>query len=297
MRAALTSIALAAAASFPAISPAAAAIVTTNYSVSGGALSGTFSLDFDDTTSTYSLSAADLLLGGQFDMSNAGMVQEIPANPVHTLGGTVNGVTFVNPSGNVDDFLTLFVPTSDLGTPTITYSLDGLSGTLSGNLQIDRTNVSGSSSDFVISGTSGTPAAGTFSLDFDSGTSTYSLTDFELLIGQLYDLSNAGLVQEDPSNPVWTIGGTLNGVASVGNGTTDFLFFFNPALATSNGGLIFSLGDLEFPLNQQITITQLGSPPPEIPEPASWAMMLTGFAAVGLALRRRRAQRGYAVLQ
>ena len=280
MRAALTSIALAAAASFPAISPAAAAIVTTNYSVSGGALSGTFSLDFDDTTSTYSLSAADLLLGGQFDMSNAGMVQEIPANPVHTLGGTVNGVTFVNPSGNVDDFLTLFVPTSDLGTPTITYSLDGLSGTLSGNLQIDRTNVSGSSSDFVI-----------------SGTSTYSLTDFELLIGQLYDLSNAGLVQEDPSNPVWTIGGTLNGVASVGNGTTDFLFFFNPALATSNGGLIFSLGDLEFPLNQQITITQLGSPPPEIPEPASWAMMLTGFAAVGLALRRRRAQRGYAVLQ
>jgi hypothetical protein len=27
---------------------------------------------------------------------------------------------------------------------------------------------------------------------------------------------------------------------------------------------------------------------PAVPEPASWAMMLTGFAAAGVALRRRR---------
>lgn len=285
MKAALKSMVLAAAASLSAMSPAAAAIVTTNYSVSGSILSGTFSLDFDDTTSIYALNSVDLTLGATFDMSNTGLVQEIPGNPVQTIGGTANGVTFVNSLGGVDDFLFFFNPATDPSTPSMTYSLDGLSGNLASNIVVDRTNVSGATSDFEISG--GPIASGAFTLDFDSGSSTYSLTDFEMVIGQIYDLSNTGIVQEDPSNPVWTIGGTLNGTAFVSGGTTDFLFFFNPALASSNGGLIFSLGGIQNPVTGQVTITQVTAPP-GVPEPGTWMMMLLGFGAIGLALRSRR---------
>jgi hypothetical protein len=285
MKAFFKPIGLAAAASFAAISPAPAAIVSTDYSVSGGILSGTFSLDFDDTTSVYTLNSVDLTLGAFFDMSNTGLVQEIPGNPVQTIGGTVNGVTSVNSLGGVDDFLFFFNPATDPSTPTMTYSLGGLSGNLASSIVVDQTNVSGTTSDFEISG--GPVTSGAFSLNFDSGTSTYSLTDFELVIGQLYDLSNTGLIQEDPSNPVWTIGGALNGANVVSSGTTDFLFFFNPALASSSGGLIFSLGGSQSPINTQITITQT-SAPPEVPEPGTWAMLLLGFGGIGFVMRRRK---------
>ena len=285
MKAALKSIALVSAASFSAIPPAAAAIVTTDYSVSGGILSGTFSLDFDDSTSNYALSSVDLTLGAFFDMSNTGLVQEIPGNPVQTIGGTANGVTSVSSFGGVDDFLFFFNPATDPSTPFMTYSLGGLSGNLTSSVVVDRTNVSGSTSDFEISG--GPISSGGFSLGLDCGTSTYSLTDFELVIGQIYDLSNTGLMQEVPGNPVWTIGGTLNGATFVSNGTTDFLFFFNPALATSNGGLTFSLGGTPIPVNTQITVTQITAAP-DVPEPTTWAMMLLGFGAIGLAMRRRK---------
>ena len=34
--------------------------------------------------------------------------------------------------------------------------------------------------------------------------------------------------------------------------------------------------------------TGFGTPPPSVPEPATWAMMLAGFGATGFAMRRTR---------
>jgi hypothetical protein len=49
----------------------------------------------------------------------------------------------------------------------------------------------------------------------------------------------------------------------------------------------FSLGNVQVPLFQQITITRLDAPLPGVPEPATWAMMLLGLGALGVAMRRR----------
>ena len=65
-------LALAAVAALSITAPAGAAIITTSYSVSGSTLSGTFSLDFNDATSTYTLHALDLTLGAEFDTEGCG---------------------------------------------------------------------------------------------------------------------------------------------------------------------------------------------------------------------------------
>jgi hypothetical protein len=71
----------------------------------------------------------------------------------------------------------------------------------------------------------------------------------------------------------------------------DFLTFFNttagvPQVDDFNyhfGGEL----DMHF---ARVTLTDPNAPqvPPTAPEPATWAMMLFGFGAAGLALRRRR---------
>ena len=273
-------LALAAVAAISGNAPASAAIITTNYSVSGSSLSGTFSLDFNDATSTYALHALDLTLGAEFDTSNSSIIQEIGLQTVH---GTVNGLVPVNPS--TDDFFFSINPTIDPASPIITYSVEGVPAVLTGNLLVDRTSVSGTTSEFALSGLFGTAASGTMSLDFNSGTSTWSLTAFDLLLGQQFDTTNAGLMQE---LALQTIGGTLNGVVGLQDGTTDFLFSFNPTASVSTPFMRFSLGNLQVPLFQQITITRLDAPPPGVPEPGTWAMMLVGFAGMGLAMRRRK---------
>jgi hypothetical protein len=74
------------------------------------------------------------------------------------------------------------------------------------------------------------------------------------------------------------------GAASTGSGTggETIMYLFN-----------FGAAGADFvDLNQQgfsnaVLITPPGSPPP-VPEPATWAMMLIGFGAVGYTMRRRR---------
>jgi hypothetical protein len=63
---------------------------------------------------------------------------------------------------------------------------------------------------------------------------------------------------------------------AVGNSTGFFLFnFVNPTSSIS----------FTIPASSASVIYQ--GPPPEVPEPGTWALMLLGFGAVGFALRRR----------
>ena len=73
--------------------PAQASVTIQNFTVAGDIGSGTFSLAFDDLTSTYSLSALNFTVVGAsttFDTSNSGVA--VIAPNVLVVGGTVYGV-------------------------------------------------------------------------------------------------------------------------------------------------------------------------------------------------------------
>jgi hypothetical protein len=72
---------------------------------------------------------------------------------------------------------------------------------------------------------------------------------------------------------------------------------FEAAGATSN--IVFSdtYGDLSFGALRQLSSISFEGPslpPPSVPEPASWAMMLVGFGIAGIALRSRRTKLRFA---
>ena len=99
--------ALAATAALSLTVPAQASVTVQNFTVVGAVGSGTFSLAFDDVTSTYSLSALNFTVVGAsttFDTSNSGLA--VIAPNVLAIGGTVYGVgNFVGEIANpVDDF-------------------------------------------------------------------------------------------------------------------------------------------------------------------------------------------------
>jgi hypothetical protein len=130
---------------------------------------------------------------------------------------------------------------------------------------------------YAVSGT----GTGTFTLDFNDATLVYSLTALDLTIGSAsYDASTAG-IQPDG----FLLGGNLNGINTVFANTDDFYFFFNPTSASQDVSVTYALVGSGITFGTS-TITQVAAP--SVPEPATWAMMLLGFGAAGLAFRRRR---------
>jgi len=79
------------------------------------------------------------------------------------------------------------------------------------------------------------------------------------------------------------IGGSLFG--TFGEGYNDFLLYFNDASTNPYGGFNYTQTGFSGWLTNTVTITATTLP---VPEPASWALMLTGFGAIGGALRGRR---------
>jgi hypothetical protein len=140
-------------------------------------------------------------------------------------------------------------------------------------------------------------ATGTFSLDCDDASDVCSLSAFDMLLGTTtFDTSNAGLiVVNDGGFPVssvvgYQIGGTPSGVNGLTVGPTsvdDFLFFFaNPRTTPVTVGFTTVLAGSQSGASGQITISLAAAN--SVPEPAAWALMLLGFGAIGVAMRRRK---------
>jgi hypothetical protein len=128
---------LAAAAALYSAQPAAAAVVLTNYSVSGTA-SGTFTLSYDDGAALYSVSALNLVIAGDTFVLPVADGEQLGSSGF-IIGAIQCGLHLVC-GGSIPDFAFLF----DLGSPSqvvsVLYNDDEHTGdVLTGSATITQT--------------------------------------------------------------------------------------------------------------------------------------------------------------
>jgi ribose/xylose/arabinose/galactoside ABC-type transport system permease subunit len=89
--------------------------------------------------------------------------------------------------------------------------------------------------------------------------------------------------------------GSFVAVAPLGNfhaPLATYFFIGNSLNLTHTGGHIYAQVNDTFYSNDlggfDVTVTRLADSAPGVPEPGTWALMLTGFLGAGTALRRRR---------
>ena len=132
--------------------------------------------------------------------------------------------------------------------------------------------------------------SGTFTLDFNDATSAYTLTALNLTIpggATTFTTANSGI--QFPLGPILVLGANVSGVDTIvrAAGQDDFFLNFDATLASQTSTLsYFDANPPAFNFTN-VTITQ-GSPTAPVPEPATWAMMLVGLGAIGVAARNRK---------
>ena len=268
--------AITAAAAFLVATTARAEITTSYYSVDGSA-SGSFTLDFDNATSVYSLTALDLTMGQSFDKS--GILINSFGSLLNMDGTGLGGIMVPG----MNQFYFTLDPTAASQSVSMNIGVVGTSGPGSSSGTVDQTGSSGSLTDYLVSSAS---AWGSFSLDFNNVSSVYSLTTLDMFVGHVFD---EGGVQTNSFGSLLNIDGTgLGGIMVPGQ--NQFYFTLDPTAASQSVSMNIGVVGTNGPGHGQVTITQL-SAPPSVPEPATWAMMLMGFGAVGFVARRRRAER------
>jgi PEP-CTERM motif-containing protein len=143
--------------------------------------------------------------------------------------------------------------------------------------------------DFQFSATTPGPItshSGTFTLLHDDVAGTITLSEINFSLGATsFTTANTSAFQGLGSG----IGGNTNGPGGLSAGTDDFtLSFFSP-FVLDGASFAYTLTTEPFIITAtQVSLSRV-VPGGAIPEPTSWAMMLLGFGAVGLAIRRRRA--------
>jgi hypothetical protein len=129
--------------------------------------------------------------------------------------------------------------------------------------------------------------SGEVKLTFDNAATTFASTTNFSLTGLNIPVSNAPNFSYNASTNNLIIG-TLSSPYSAGVRRThnDFGFFYNVA-TDSILSLSFTNSTGASFLSRDVTVQA-------VPEPASWAMMIGGFALAGAAMRRRRATISFA---
>jgi hypothetical protein len=132
--------------------------------------------------------------------------------------------------------------------------------------------------DYTVSG----PLTGTFKILVDDSLNT-SISDVNLMLGtSSFNSSNTGYIDGFFFREV---GGTLSGVDTVDPtaGGPDFRFVMSTAQSETDT-IIYVLAGTQQTLTGDETVSRVS----EVPEPASWVMMLLGFVAIGFAVKRGR---------
>ncbi len=131
--------------------------------------------------------------------------------------------------------------------------------------------------DYTVSGA----GSGTFSLELTG--SAYALTALDLTFGSAgFSLSNADV---ETFSPFVTLGGASQGVYIVTPLSDDFTLGFNPTVALQERYVFYWNAGNQNYVEGFVTITQVAA---AVPEPGTWGMMLLGFGATSVALRRSR---------
>jgi hypothetical protein len=134
-------------------------------------------------------------------------------------------------------------------------------------------------------GTPPSTVSGSFSYDYNAGTQTFTLTDLSTTInGTAYTAANT--VATLTGGTALVIGGTPNGAGGLSPNDFVLNLLFNPTSGQVTTALQLQTMDGGYHISQANTLSL--SSPAAVPEPATWAMMLLGFAGMGFAMRRKR---------
>jgi hypothetical protein len=130
---------------------------------------------------------------------------------------------------------------------------------------------------------------GTFSVTYDTAINSAGSLDSLSISYPGFSFTAANTAYNYSSSGFMTIGGSAQGASSVATNVPDFVLQFMGANSPSNSYFPLSVSYSTGTGTSWSGDFQISpyTPPPAVPEPASWAMMLGGFAAAGLYLRRR----------
>ena len=192
-----------------------------------------------------------------------------------------NGSATVSSDTNVGDNFTVNFDGFEAGSviPGVTSSLTLTFAGTSGNSYVFN---------YLLTNTSGAPATSSSVTAFGFNIDPNALLSSSTVTGA-FDVVSTGTLSQGYSLEMCFKNGQNNNCAGGNNGVT---------LGTSGSGTI-NLGFSSLP--QSVTLSDyllryqqvngsgsaVGSPVAAVPEPATWAMMLIGFGAIGFSMRRR----------
>jgi len=135
-----------------------------------------------------------------------------------------------------------------------------------------------------------TTLGGSFSIESDDVAGTNILSALDFSIGSaIFDTSNSTMYLAGPDI---AIGADIGDPNAVYANTDDFFLSFHASTLTQ-GILAYATADFYGSFSFDVTVAQDGPglyvpQASGVPEPASWALMLVGFGAIGAGLRGRR---------